>query len=347
MGLVLSAFYFLVGGVPRAVNLVSLLGLVLAVLIVLLPSFSFYHGLSPLFYTCSTLFVAGAAFSFSKLSVARSLKSLHIAFWFFWGVTLCLWWLHRNSAEPLGDIIPGSSTNGIPSYFIVLQVAVSLSFLLCHSRLPVLTPIATLVVAFLGLGRGSIVVALALLMASLVFNFLFFYGRSFLVRSVLCFLLFLVVVLFLIIGFYVLGDFFSAYIERSKFSSGLMDPYRAIILIEYLNGLDFLGILFGGSYDGTVIDLKYDGNPHIAFIRTHAFYGVFGLLLVVLSPFFLFAARKPLRYRVVGFSFLCLLLVRALKEPILFPTLLDFFYLYVFLIFFKSHMSPEGRVVHV
>lgn len=347
MGLVLSAFYFLVGGVPRAVNLVSLLGLVLAVLIFLLPSFSFYHGLSPLFYTCSTLFVAGAAFSFSKLSVARSLKSLHIAFWFFWGVTLYLWWLHRNSAEPLGDIIPGSSTNGIPSYFIVLQVAVSLSFLLCHSRLPVLTPIATLVVAFLGLGRGSIVVALALLMASLVFNFLFFYGRSFLVRSVLCFLLFLVVVIFLIIGFYVLGDFFSAYIERSKFSSGLMDPYRAIILIEYLNGLDFLGILFGGSYDGTVIDLKYDGNPHLAFIRTHAFYGIFGLLLVVLSPLFLFAARKPLRYRVVGFSFLCLLLVRALTEPILFPTLLDFFYLYVFLIFFKSHVSPEGRVIHV
>jgi len=347
MGVFLSALYFFWSGTFKAINLIVLLGVLLVFIIVSVPSVLLRHGLSPLFYVCSTAFVAGAAFGFSRLPLTRSLQSLLMVFWFFWGLTLCLWWGHRDSVEPLGEIIPGSSTNGIPSYFIVLQVAVSLSFLLCHSRLPILTPIATLVVAFLGLGRGSIVVALALLMASVVFNFLFFYGRSFLVRSTLFFLLFLAVLIFLILGFYVLGDFFSAYIERSKFSSGLMDPYRAIILIEYLNRLDFLGVLFGGSYDGSVIDLKYDGNPHIAFIRTHAFYGVFGLLLVVLSPFFLFAARKPLRYRVVGFSFLCLLLVRALTEPILFPTLLDFFYLYVFLIFFKSHVSPEGRVVHV
>ncbi|CAM3789386.1 hypothetical protein SAMN05216575_101126 [Ectopseudomonas alcaliphila] len=337
MGFAFSVLYFFFLGGAKTFSLVSLLLLSLSVVIVSLPSVFLHHGLSPLFYVCSTLFVAGAAFSFSRLSIARSLKSLHIVFWFFWGVTLCLWGVHRNSAEPLGEIISGSSTNGIPSYFIVLQVAVSLAFLLCHSRLPILTPIATLVVAFLGLGRGSIVVALALLMASLAFNFLFFYGRSILVRGALCSLLSLVSVISLIVGFYVLGDFLSAYIERSKFSSGLMDPYRALILSEYLDRLDFLGVLFGGSYEGTVIDLKYDGNPHVAFIRTHAFYGLPGLLLVLFSPFILFFARRPLRFRVVGFSFLCLLLVRALTEPILFPTLLDFFYLYIFFIFFKVH----------
>nr|WP_164092083.1 hypothetical protein [Pseudomonas chengduensis] len=343
MGIALSALYFFFGAGGRTFSLVPLLLLSSLVVIVLLPSVFFYHGLSPLFYVCSTLFVAGAAFGFSKLSIAKSLKSLHIVFWCFWGVTLWLWWLYRNSTEPLGEIIPGSSTNGIPSYFIVLQVAVSLAFLLCHSRLPILTPIATLFVAFLGLGRGSIVVALALLIASLAFNFLFFYGRSVLVRCALCSLLFLVLVISLVVGFYVLGGLLSVYIENSKFSSGLMDPYRALILSEYLDGLDFLGVLFGGSYEGTVIDLKYDGNPHIAFIRTHAFYGLPGLLLVLFSPFILFFSRRPLRFRVVGFSFLCLLLVRALTEPILFPTLLDFFYLYIFFIFFKIHVVTKGK----
>lgn len=347
MGSFLSALYFFWSGISKTVNLIALLFILLVVIIASVPSVLFRHGLSPLFYVFSTLSVAGAAFGFSKLPLARSLQSLLMVFWFFWVLTLCLWWWHRASVEPLGEIVPGSSTNGIPSYFIVLQVAVSVTFLLCRARLPILTPIATLFVALLGLGRGSIVVAFVMLVVSLIFNCLLFYGRSILVRMGLCFFLFLVVIFFLMVGFYVLGDLFSAFFERSKFSSGLMDPYRALILSEYLDGLDVLGVLFGGGYDGTVIDLKYDGNPHIAFIRTHAFYGLFVLLFVVLSPVFLFAARKPLRYRVVGFSFLCLLLVRALTEPILFPTLLDFFYLYVFLIFFKSHVSSEGRVIHV
>jgi len=347
MGLFLSAFYFFWSGVSKTVNLIALLIVLLVVVIALVPSVLLRHGLSPLFYVCSSAVVAGAAFGFSKLPLAKSLQSLLTVFWFFWGLTLCLWWVHRASAEPLGEIIPGSSTNGIPSYFIVLQVAVSLTFLLCRARLPILTPIATLFVALLGLGRGSIVVAVALLVVSFIFNCLFFYGKSVLGRVGLCFLLFLVAVLFLMVGFYMLGDVFSDYIERSKFSAGLMDPYRALILSEYLDGLDVLGFFLGGGYNGTVIDLKYDGNPHIAFIRTHAFYGLFGLLLVALSPFVLFAARKPLRYRLAGFSFLCLLLVRALTEPILFPTLLDFFYLYVFLIFFKSHLGPYDRVIHV
>lgn len=347
MGLGLSACYFLSGGISRAVNLVSLLILLSAVLIVSLPSLLLRHGLSPLFYVCSTLLVTGAAFSFSKLPLASSLKSLKIVFWFFWVVTLCLWWVHRDSVEPLGEIIQGSSTNGIPSYFIVLQVAVSVAFLLYHMRLPVLTPLATLLVAFLGLGRGSIVVALALLIASLGFNFLLFYGKSALARRVFCSLFFVVAVISLIIGVYVLGDLFSTYIESSKFSSGLMDPYRALILSEYLDGLDSLGVLFGGGYEGTVIDSKYDGNPHIAFIRTHAFYGLFGLMVVLLSPFILFLSRHSWRYSLVVFCFMCLLLVRALTEPILFPTLLDFFYLYVFFVFFKTQAACEKEGTYV
>ena len=61
--------------------------------------------------------------------------------------------LNWGDQKPLGQIIPGSSTDNLPSYLVVLQVALSIA--------------ATFVVAMFGVGRGSTIVFLIILMASL------------------------------------------------------------------------------------------------------------------------------------------------------------------------------------
>jgi hypothetical protein len=70
--------------------------------------------------------------------------------------------LNWGDQKPLGQIIPGSSTDNLPSYLVVLQVALSIA--------------STFVVAMFGVGRGSTIVFLIILMASLGGRCLAFLG---------------------------------------------------------------------------------------------------------------------------------------------------------------------------
>lgn len=344
MGAILCVVYYFAGKIAKSINLLSLVLFIFFVIIAALPSLSLAHGVSPFFYLFSSISIGAAAYRFSQLPYVDLLKSITCVFWVCIGLILFLWWVNRASLEPLGEVIPGSSTNGIPSYLIVLQVALSITFLLQKGRLPLISPFFTLLVAFLGLGRGSIIVALAIFLSSIGFNVILYYGNSLLLRVLIVLSFTFVIILIFAGGFYYGSEYFLAYIESSKFASGVLDPYRGQILQEYIAKVDALGFLLGVDYSGTVIATKYDGNPHIAFIRTHSFYGFFGVFIAIVSPSFVFLSREDVRFKLAGFLLLSLLLVRALTEPILFPTLLDFFYFYCFFIFFKVDSCSQPRL---
>ena len=294
------------------------------------------HGLSPVFYLFSTLSAFYAAKHFNESSIKEVSRCLKVVFWmaiFAIGYILMSYWDHP---EPFGEVIPGSSTNGIPSYLVVLQIALSLAIFLESKKLPVWSPIFTLVVAVFGLGRGSIVVAGMILFSSILINFSLkemTIITRFSIISNCVLVIFLTLVVF---GYYFdNGPFLDNLIDQSKFSEGLLDPYRWQIFDEYLNKLDYLSFLFGSDYSGTVIVSRYEGNPHISYIRTHAFFGLFGLLFVVSSPLLIIMSNKKLLYKVVFLYFVLLALIRALSEPLFFPTLLDFLYFLYFFMFFK------------
>ena len=143
------------------------------------------------------------------------------------------------------------------------------------------------------------------------------------------------IVLFVFGSYFDYGLINDNLVGQTKFSEGLLDPYRAEIFDEYLSKLDYFSLLFGADYSGTVIATQYDGNPHISYVRTHAYYGFFGLLFVVFSPMLILLSNKKLLYKFVFLSFILFALIRALSEPLLFPTLLDFFYFSYFFMFFR------------
>lgn len=322
----------------------------LAALIVLfLCSFaalSFKHGLSPIFYLFATFSAFYAAKHFSDLSVGKISKCLEIVFWLgIFGIGVVLW-KYWGYPEPLGEAVPGASTNGIPSYLIVIQIALSLIVFLNVGKLPIWSPVFTVAVALVGLGRGSIVVSVAILFFSIIVNFFLIKNKPLkklliFFLSVLCF-----VFLWLFFEFYLNVDlFFDELIEGSKFSEGLLDPYRAEIFDEYIRKLDLSSVFLGADYAGTIIESRYDGNPHISFLRLHAYFGLAGLLLVVLSPLTILISDKRLLYKFVFFSFVSFAMIRAISEPIFFPTLLDFFYFLYLFIFFKY--APAIKVKSV
>lgn len=297
---------------------------------------SFNHGLSPIFYLFSTFAIFYAAMHFNSSSIKELSLSLRIVFWlaiFAIGWVLLKYW---DFPEPFGEIIPGSSTNGIPSYLIILQIALSLAVFLERKRLPITSPIFTLAVAVFGLGRGSIVVACIILTSSIVINFsLNQMTRTTRLAIMLLMALAVLIVLFVFGSYFDYGLINDNLVGQTKFSEGLLDPYRAEIFDEYLSKLDYFSLLFGADYSGTVIATQYDGNPHISYVRTHAYYGFFGLLFVVFSPMLILLSNKKLLYKFVFLSFILFALIRALSEPLLFPTLLDFFYFSYFFMFFR------------
>lgn len=316
-----------------------------ALFVVLACSFAvlgFNHGLSPIFYLFSTFSAFYAAKYFNESSLRDVSRCLEVVFWL---AILAIGWVllsYWDYPEPFGEVITGSSTNGIPSYLIVLQIALSLAVFLERGRLPILSPIFTVIVAVFGLGRGSMVVAGMILILSVFINFSL---KEMTIVTRLRILLFYALAGFLalvVLGLYFdYGLLFDDLIGQSKFSEGLLDPYRGEILEEYLGRLNFFSFLFGLDYSGTIIESRYDGNPHIAYVRTHAYYGFFGLLFVFLSPLLIVLSNKKPLYKFIFLSFILLALIRALSEPLFFPTLLDFFYFLYFFMFFKYSPSSD------
>jgi len=342
-GSVLCALYafFRKGLLP--VDFDHLLLVLVAGLLLFAPVLRLDHGFGPAFYLFSMLSVYYAAKRFSESSLNHVQLCLRIVFWLsFFGILFGVanYW---DSAEPMGEIFLGTSTNGLPSYFIVLQAALSVSVFLDRNRLPIMSPIATFIVAVLGLGRGSIIVALLIFLFSLFVNY-FVIDRNKFGRHSRFALGFVVLSLVFFVGgtLYIDGAF-DELIEGSKFGAGVLDEHRGYMVNDYLGKIEFWSFLFGTDYTGTSIISSYGGNPHNSFIRLHSFYGVWGLLLVLLSMIFILMANRRTVTKIVTFCLLLFVLIRAVTEPILFPTLLDFFYFLCLFVFVRHAPVSVAR----
>lgn len=290
-----------------------------------------YHGISPVFYffaSVATYFAAKYSSNHSPVAFLAAFRSIYATAIFAISAILYSFWGHP---EPFGEVIEGSSTNGIPSYLIVIQIGLSLSNYLLYKRLPIISPLLTGVVAFFGNGRGSLVVAGLIIAASLFINAVLASQKS---NKVLFKYVLLLTALLLpvILNFEELADLLFSY---TKLSVGLDDENRIGILSAYLGKINFFTALFGADYSNTVIEYKMLGNPHIAYIRTHSFYGLPLTLMALLSPVFVFFSNKTKTDKCVFSLFISFAALRATSEPIFFPTLLDFFYFINFFLFYR------------
>jgi hypothetical protein len=307
-----------------------------------LPGFAKpYHGLSPVFYSLSTVATFFAAMAATRQRPEVLLAAFRWIYWAAVAAVACVLYTYWGYPEPFGMVIEGSSTNAIPAYLIVLQVSLSLATYLVRSRLPVLSTLFTFAVAFLGIGRGSLVVAAIIVAATLTLNAIVA-GRS---KSHWR-LAFRLALMLVVLGIVIWGkELLELVTNYTKLSVGLVDTNRLEIWDQYSSKIDGFTLLFGADYAGTVIEYEYLGNPHIAYIRTHSFFGLPLTLLALLSPGLVLLARKALFDKMVFFVFIGAAALRALSEPVFFPTLLDFFYFSWFLMYLKRARPSRARAV--
>lgn len=295
------------------------------------------HGFSPLMYLVLTPFVFLASYIFVSSGEKTVLGALGYAYWalsFLVGILLII---YRDAVEPLGAILPWSSTNGIPSYLIVLHTVYSVAFFLINKKLPIASAIVLLAISFYGIGRGAIIISLLMVIISMSVNLFLNAPKINFLKIGLAALATLLAIIVLHFHIENIIDYIINFINSSRLSKGLLDEHRLNMLQEYMNKLSLIGFLFGQNYDFTVINTLYGGNPHNSLIRIHSFYGFFPLLLMILPILTVFVVRKNSIDKFVFFIFWLLLIMRSFTEPILFPTPLDFFYISLFMIFIKSN----------
>lgn len=302
---------------------------------IFLAVLSFNHGLTSVFYLLSSPLIIVAARIFANKSNQHVLSCLSNVYWLFvFLVFFGLVW-HWDDPEPLGAIFPNSSTNGLPSYLIVVQIAFSIAYYFKNNRLPVLSSIVTVVIAGIGLGRGSIIIATSIIVFSLFVNVVVLRLKNdivfvFMSLTVIC----LILSMFIYFNDFDLVSYVKIYIEGSKFSGGIFDEHRGRIVADYLNKMDGWSLIFGADYNETSIVEYYGGNPHNSFIRVHSFYGFAGLLYVSIPLFFVLTSGRVMRHKCIISGLITLTLIRAITEPIFFPSTLDFFYILYFFLFF-------------
>lgn len=291
-------------------------------------------GLTPFFYLiCSPVLIL-AAEKLTGRPLTLVFNAMGIYYWLFSIATFIGILINWESPEPLEGLIPGTSTNGIPSYLIVVQVAYSLIFFLRHERLPILSSITTCVVAIFGLGRGSIVVGGLILIFSIFMNAVLSKNNH---RFILFFLG--LVLLLLSLYFYINGDeilsMAQELLSRSKFAGGVFDEHRGLMIKDYMNKIDVWSFMFGSDYADTSIEMYYGGNPHNSYIRAHSFYGLAALICIFIPIILVINSRRFKVEKFVTTILIFFALLRATTEPIFFPSVLDFFYVFYFFAFFR------------
>jgi hypothetical protein len=302
--------------------------------ICMLAFISFNHGITPLFYLIVTPILIISAKQFANQSLEHITVCLRNFYWLFVftiAIGLAAYW---DEAEPLGAIIPGASTNGLPSYLIVVQISYSLIFYLKKNRLPVISSIATLIVAIFGLGRASMIVAALILLFSIFTNAITSKSdRKILFRSAA--IATLPLVLYLYESHNYIFIFVEQLIQGSKFSASVMDDARKVQIDDYFNKLDAWRFLFGADYSNTSINQYFGGKPDNSYIRLHAYFGISGFFLVMISLLLIAISDRLKTQKIIALILISMSLLRATTEAIFFPSVLDFFYFLYLFIFFR------------
>lgn len=266
----------------------------------------------------------------SLLSLLCAVRAVLYVFQF-----LVVYYLFRNGFDgfPLENIIPGSSSNGVTSYMIILQAAFSSLNYIVYRRADIFPALLTVIICFVGYGRGSVIASSLILFINIFYCLL----SS---KKLFYFSMFVLLIGLIFSAGRLESEILDFVNSKTKIGSGIYDSNRMEMHSDYLSKIDGVTFFTGASYEGTSIDSKYNGNPHSSYIRAHHIFGILFLFGVCFSLVFVSFSNVAISLRVYVLSMIAVIMLRAATEPILFPSFLDVLY---YCIVFSFLEFSEGR----
>lgn len=219
--------------------------------------------------------------------------------------------------SPLEKIFQGKSGNGITSYLIILQIHLFICHLFFQPKrnyLFYVTFFFTFLISASTYGRGSLISSIFL-----IFVLIVFYKRNFK-------LLLAIPISFFLIAVSLKIDVVE-FVERyTKLGRGLNDYYREAAIFQYLDKINVKSFLIGANYKNTIISKELNNNPHNSFIRGHHNFGFIYLFTIGMSVFLSIINHKRFFHRGILSVLFLILFFRIFTEPVLFPTIFDYFF---------------------
>lgn len=336
---VVLAFGSLFFGSPLLRGLSGITGLAFIVLFVLLYRVRLWFSvglvcallavrlLQPVPELASSVFFVSALVSCFCISVLMrdfdlGLLGIKIPFFLLIFYVAFLWLVKGFSPDDFNAVFSGYSRNGVGAVILALMAGY---VWYCYEK----DVHPSLFLVFLGFllmvplyGRANIF--FGALVLGLAFNYKFGSASSFFLS--------LILVVFLIVFSGVPSDYFTT---KTNFSSGLESP-RIAMLADYWGALDFKFLFLGGDLYTMPTIAEYEGNPHNAFLRAHAFFGIFALLLFFVFLLPLFISMFFGNWMVTGLGLV--FLGRAFLDIIYLGNIFDYLMLGPFIYYFRPKM---------
>lgn len=329
VGIILSLYFFVDGAYASTGQNKAWIYLLAALFVTsILSPIAIFKSLPSVYFIVSSC--VGVLLAYASLRYPREIfESIRIAL-----ISVIALLLLHISVEypenlfPLEDLLAGAgSSNVVTSFLIVMQVAYSATAYIKYSKFTWVTTLLTLIICFIGFGRGSLLAAILLLILLIALKIKSLHLSY---KNIIVVFGFGVVTIFSL--FVIEYNFIEIIINNSKLQSGLVDESRLMMIEDYVGAIDGLSpLLFGASYHGTSINNYFDNNPHNSFIRAHHMLGIFYVAFIILSMLVVVVLQSKYSNIMSFLGFCFILNFRAFSEPILYPTPLDImFYLIVF-----------------
>jgi|GEM_PF-2863847 len=232
----------------------------------------------------------------------------------------------------INEYLENSSVNGVSALALIFQIFYSTSYYKLHKKLPYITPLITMVICIMAFGRSGIAVSVLILLLTFFVNYKHY-------KILNSFFLVSLIVLFLFL-FQELLQFFEHY---TNFGRGLESP-RQEMLNDYLSVVNFISFFTGGINLLSIPSISiHDGNPHNAYIYSHAGLGILYLMFIVSIWLYVFYIFTFYKNTLVYFSFLMLFSIRFFFDTGSLFGASDFLFYYLLICLYKEKKEFNFR----
>jgi len=223
----------------------------------------------------------------------------------------------------LENFFLNSSRNMVSASVLILQIMYSVIYYRVNKKLPLLTPIITLLICILAYGRSGIFLSSAVLLYSIYKNY-----------SIVALIKYSSIILIIpIISLNILDigieSIFSAIVEKTNLSSGLKSS-RKDMIYDYIKSMNLESFIFGYDLSKIPSIAFYNNNPHNSYILNHSRYGLLYFIFILYLFFLVLYEWVKEPGKSVYVILLLILLIRAAIDSMALFGFYDFVYFILF-----------------